>query len=100
MSKNIVVFIKVKKEYFKKFGELLNDLKVSTINEKGCEVFDTYVHENEYVLIERWCSQKSIDTHMKYKYTVDFISNTKNIIEETRVFHLEDIEKNEVLPVE
>ncbi|TFH90266.1 putative quinol monooxygenase [Vibrio ouci] len=98
MSKNIVVFIKVNQENFKEFGSLLSKLREMTLAEEGCERFDTYIVGDEYVLIERWESQESIDLHMEFNYTVDFINNTEIMIKETRVFRLEDIENVEALP--
>ncbi|KAA0015599.1 hypothetical protein F0A16_19960 [Salinicola corii] len=89
MSLNIVVFIIPEAGFFKEFGRKLAILKELTINENGCEIFDVYIFENKYVLIERWADQAAIDAHMREIYTEEFINQTKAHLEGIEVYRLE-----------
>ena len=92
MSLNIVVFIKPEARFFKEIGLKLATLKQLTVNESDCDIFDFYIFENKYVLIERWANQVAIDAHMGETYTKEFINQTKAHIEGTEVFRLENIQ--------
>lgn len=92
MSLNIVVFIKPEADFFKEFGLKLATLKELTVNESGCNIFDIYIFEKHYVLIERWADQAAIDAHMEETYTKEFISQTKAHLAGTDVFRLENIQ--------
>ena len=93
MSVKIVVFIEVKDEYFAEFGSLILGLRSKTLSEDGCIEFDVYKHQKDYVLIEEWESQESIDLHMDQSYTKFFQEKTKNHIVSTRVNRLEYLEE-------
>ncbi|MFV8846113.1 putative quinol monooxygenase [Serratia fonticola] len=92
MSLNIVVFIKPEASFFKEFGLKLATLKELTVKESGCDIFDFYIFENKFVLIERWTNQVAIDAHMEETYTKEFINQTKAHLERTEVFRLENIQ--------
>ncbi|MBD2784461.1 hypothetical protein ID858_12245 [Xenorhabdus sp. DI] len=92
MSINIVVFIKPEALLFNEFGGNLSVLREMSLLEDDCDLFDFYIYEDKYVLIERWKSQKGIDYHMKQDYTLSFIEKAKETVITTEVFRLKNFQ--------
>ncbi|MCT6795045.1 antibiotic biosynthesis monooxygenase [Klebsiella pneumoniae subsp. pneumoniae] len=91
MNINIVVFIYPEESFFDEMIFLFKKLKHQTDKEDGCLQFDVYLHEEKFILIEKWENQQSIDTHMSKDYTQNFIGDTKPHIIKTEVYRLKGL---------
>lgn len=72
--------ISEKKEEYLKFVE---DLVITSKNEKGCLLYNHYSNlyeENKFIIVENWENQSALDQHNNTKHLQKFIDEISNYL--------------------
>lgn len=87
----INVFLKVKEECRRDYLRLIGELVQASLKEDGCQIYkhgEDTGHPNEFVIIENWESQASLDAHNKTAHFQKFANSISPYLSEDFVIKL------------
>ncbi len=66
-----------------------------SVNEKGCEQYESYIDGRTFITIERWSSQEELDIHLEAEHVKKYVPLLRECVEDG-VFDVQFIKSDDV----
>lgn len=66
-----------------------------SVNEKGCEQYESYIDGRTFITIERWSSQEELDIHLEAEHVKKYVPLLRECVE-NGVFDVQFIKSDDV----